>query len=302
MKIFDRFPNFLQGQNSDVLRSLIADVEVLDATHLLADTSARAVGADANTGSRILVVGDEPNLLNVISTFQNKSVEHFVQLNRADFFRDLFTSSMMMKRPDHFINNPVPFFVSKFSGKKEYEEEFRETNFTLRNTDEKNHLLDHLREFLSVVPSTNFHWASIVLIADELLMNAFFNAPVDSGGYSLNQHLPRNSKVKLTKGAVKFFLAHDKSRLVIGCEDPYGSIDRGLYLQKLLRAYNSEMPEVEATAMGAGLGSRLMLDRSVGFYVVVKKRIKSMVFCVLELGKSEVQTQNIPKGLHLCFW
>ena len=40
--------------------------------------------------------------------------EHIVQMDRADFAKELLASSLMTLRPQAFLKNPIPFFLSGF--------------------------------------------------------------------------------------------------------------------------------------------------------------------------------------------
>jgi hypothetical protein len=292
MKITARFPDILRTDNAELLLPVVGDLEVIDSKNI--------PGLDKPCPS--IVVGDENDTINLLGTFSHPKVQHFVQIARTDFLREIITSSLMLKRSEQFFVNPIPFFVSNYTGRLDYQKEFRQASFTLKSTDEKNQLLENLINFLGKTISTKPVWQSVALITDEMITNAFFHAPVDRGETPLFQHMPRNSKVKLTSGHVRFFIAHDHRRLIVGCEDPFGSFDRPTLLQKLRRAYSGEPSEVEKTGAGAGLGCKMIIDRSIGFCVMSRKHVKSSVFAVLELGKGELEIQNTPKNIHLCFW
>jgi hypothetical protein len=210
-------------------------------------------------------------------------------------------SCLLIKKPEGFLKNPIPFFVSNFEGDPDYKAKYRSASFVLKTTDEKTGLMSELRKFLTKRKSTKALMHPVLLIADELLANAFFNAPVDSLGTPTHRNVQRDASFKLSK-PVRFFIAHDRKRLVVGCQDDFGSISRTQLLQALSRAYSGKKSRVDAEARSAGLGCKMMIDRSLAFYVVTKKKRQSLVCCALDLGRGQLRAELVPKNVHLCFW
>ncbi len=98
------------------------------------------------------------------------------------------------------------------------------------------------------------------LVADELLSNALYNAPVDERGVRTRIDEPRHSPRKL-EGRDKVRLRHacDGRYLAIEVADGFGSLERSTILSNLARAVNVGAPDkVQWTRAGAGMGLGLV--------------------------------------------
>jgi CheY-like chemotaxis protein len=98
------------------------------------------------------------------------------------------------------------------------------------------------------------------LVADELLSNAIYNAPVDANGVRTRVDESRHSERKLEgKDRVTMRHACDGRYLAIEVTDGYGSLDRATILSNLARAVNVGAPDkVQWTRAGAGMGLGLV--------------------------------------------
>ncbi|HUS31866.1 MAG TPA: hypothetical protein VMZ53_25370 [Kofleriaceae bacterium] len=97
--------------------------------------------------------------------------------------------------------------------------------------------------------------AAATLIADELLSNAVFNAPVDSSGAHVHANDVRTDSRTLTsRDRVTLRYACDARYLAIEVNDDYGSLDRATILRCLTKASSRSRDKVSMTTRGAGIG------------------------------------------------
>lgn len=92
--------------------------------------------------------------------------------------------------------------------------------------------------------------------ADELLMNAIFDAPVDEMGKQIYAQTARSSDFDLAgKNEVELKVGFDGKILGVSVIDNHGSLDkRKLLNQHLAKSYKSSDYEMRPIAAGAGLG------------------------------------------------
>lgn len=97
------------------------------------------------------------------------------------------------------------------------------------------------------------------LIADELLSNALYDAPVDADGNRLRISEPRHTDRPLQdRDQVTLRYACDARYLAIEVNDHYGSLDRETILSHLAKApRRSELDKVDFSGSGAGMGIAL---------------------------------------------
>ena len=112
-----------------------------------------------------------------------------------------------------------------------------------------------------------------------------------------NIELPDQKKAKI-------FITHDERRLLIGCEDPYGSVSRLKLLNQLKKVFKQggELPSPNEGGAGAGLGSKMMIENSCGYFMVVDQNKKTLVCTALPLGVSYMKAERMSKNMHMVFY
>ncbi len=98
------------------------------------------------------------------------------------------------------------------------------------------------------------------LVADELLSNALYNAPVDATGRHTRVDEARHSPRRLVgREVVTLRHACDGRYLAIEVADGFGSLERSTILSNLARSVNQGAPDkVQWTRSGAGMGLGLV--------------------------------------------
>lgn len=292
MLLVEKFKDQFSPLMQTPLKDIIGDIKIVDFSEELSEEA-----ISKNT----IVVGEKVKARDVLLMMRRLGVEHFVQLDRKDHVRDIITSCMLLKKPGHFLENPTPFFVSNFEGNKGYEETVRKTQLRLLSTSQKQNVIEMISIFLESDERTKRFTSSVLTITDELISNAFFNAPVDINGLHLHKNEDRSSEVKI-KNPVRIFIAHDDYRLVVGSIDPWGSVNRQALLDTLLSAFLTEQADVNHKTAGAGLGCKMIIDNSMAFYIVVNSNVKTGVFCVLQIDQGLRRLVASPKNLHFSFY
>lgn len=119
-------------------------------------------------------------------------------------------------------------------------------------------------------------------VAEELLMNAIYDAPVDSKGKALYNHLPRQQAVLLdTHHQSTLRYASDGVFLAVSVVDPFGSLPKDLILRYLESNYRGESDISEhAGKGGAGRGLHQIVENADLTIFNVKKGAKTEVICL----------------------
>lgn len=138
----------------------------------------------------------------------------------------------------------------------------------IRCSDDREHVLERLRRYLDglCLPSRFAELACSV--ADELLMNAVYNAPVDGQGKRLYAQRSRSEPVVLGAGQEAIFrYACDGRLLALSMRDPFGSLERDVVFAHLARGLQRGSDQISAKAGGAGLGFYYIFS-SVSHFVI----------------------------------
>ncbi|HTJ44838.1 MAG TPA: hypothetical protein VL463_22180 [Kofleriaceae bacterium] len=132
-------------------------------------------------------------------------------------------------------------------------------------TEIREHVLDDAEQRVAVVErlDADVHAAGFgprvaaqaTLIADELLSNALYNAPVDAGGARYRGDVPRHGTRALTeREQVRLRYACDARYLAVEVGDYFGSLDRATILRCLAKAGGRRVEKVSMDTRGAGIG------------------------------------------------
>ncbi|MBX7231163.1 MAG: cyclic nucleotide-binding domain-containing protein [Bdellovibrionales bacterium] len=101
------------------------------------------------------------------------------------------------------------------------------------------------------------------LVAEELLMNAIYDAPVDKNRKSLFNHLSRTVEVHLSSDQYsRLRYATDGMFCAVSVEDPFGALNGPTILKYLERCYGLKNSEPEAHKGGAGRGLHQIVENS----------------------------------------
>jgi len=294
--LIERYESQLSKVKSQSIKELLKDLIVIDFER-------EKTFVDINP-KKTIFVGDENSVHEIIISMRKNRIQHFVQTSRNDFFYDLFASALMLKSPMDFINNPVPFFVTSFKSETETNEtKKKSTYYQFNSTKDKDVILSSVSQFFKDHPKIKNLEARGILIVDELMMNSLFNAPINSQRKYLFKYWDRRKDVSYPKTAknARIFLSYDEDRLLISCVDPFGSIDEKELFDCLEEVFLSNSKVKSTNERSLGLGCKLMIDNSIGFYVVVRKYEQSLVCCTLPVGTGHIEIDKMPKNLHFCF-
>jgi hypothetical protein len=207
--------------------------------------------------------------------------EQFAQQKRDDFGQELLVSSLMIGKSKSFLKNPIPFFFSGFrdpnSGTSETD---RNIVLSITKSTDKQPILDRLNDFLSQNSQLDAISDLCVQVADELISNAAYSAPVDGSGNHIFQETPRTTEIVFVeKRRPTFFCGYSSQRVVVGCQDQYGSFSKSGLVKHLSKALKDEKTSARVNTGGAGLGMKYMVENSANFYLYCDPGITSLVAC-----------------------
>jgi hypothetical protein len=132
----------------------------------------------------------------------------------------------------------------------------------VQNYDEKSAAIERLKTVAQVAGYRGPVRERILGVADELLMNALYHAPVDTRGKPLYKDMPRGEVSRVPLAApVTVQYASDGKSFAVGVRDRFGSVSRDVLTNYLTRAAAGQA-EIEQKTSGAGLGLATVLRSS----------------------------------------
>lgn len=129
-------------------------------------------------------------------------------------------------------------------------------------------------------------------VAEELLMNAIYDAPADSKGTPLYNHIARQQAIHLDThhhSVMKY--ATDGVYLAVSVTDPFGSLSKDVILRYMEKNHRGDVETGEAGKGGAGKGLYQIVQQSDLAVFNVKRGAKTEVVCLfyVEAHKKEPQ-------------
>jgi hypothetical protein len=127
-------------------------------------------------------------------------------------------------------------------------------NMEIGSYDEKVKALDVLNAYAELAGARGPVRDRMALVAEELIINALYHAPVDEDGVPLYQHLPRKELAgKHFERPVKVACASNGQHFAVAVRDAYGSLGKDTVVKFLGKGTHREL-EPEQKESGAGLG------------------------------------------------
>jgi|GEM_PF-2845553 len=226
---------------------------------------------------------------------------HVIQKNGLEYPKELITTEILIEQPSSFFEYPVAsiFKPSDLSPAGEKDHTLADTRFT--SSTQKRSVLELFGKAMESKGLQQTLIEDITLVADEMFTNAVFNAPF------VDKVTRENLNVNRVEAEVNFDpakpgrmrMAADETRIMVACEDPYGSLNLNGYLSKIKATYDrGAAATMNFGSGGAGIGSYIIFNTSASLFVGVKQGRATVVACLLPLGLSNRKRALLPKHLH----
>lgn len=127
-------------------------------------------------------------------------------------------------------------------------------------TEDKRAVIGDLEDFLDTIDCYGAIKNAVLLVADELVMNAIFNAPRDGDGNPKYSNRHREQLELEPDERVTFRYACDGRNVALSVSDRFGSLDREVIVKYLQRCFSGGPAEMEEKRAGAGLGLYMVFN------------------------------------------
>jgi CRP-like cAMP-binding protein len=129
-------------------------------------------------------------------------------------------------------------------------------------------------------------------VAEEMLMNAVYDAPVDSQGKSLFNHMSRKEEINLdTHQQSQLTFASDGVLLAVGVRDPFGGLTKDIVVNYLLSCYGGSAGSLNTGKGGAGRGLHQIIENADLTVFNVKKGVRTEVICLFNVDGQKKEAQ-----------
>lgn len=163
----------------------------------------------------------------------------------------------------------------------------------VRSSSERENLREEMHGYFKKMGVRSTVLERVNTVTEELLMNAIYDAPTDSQGRALFNHLPRRTEVVLDSHLQSLLrYSSDGVFLAVSVSDPFGALSKEMILRYLESNYRGETDIDEHRGKGgAGRGLHQIVENADLTIFNVKRGVKTEVICLfyVEGHKKEPQ-------------
>ncbi|MGZ3721575.1 MAG: hypothetical protein ACXVA9_01510 [Bdellovibrionales bacterium] len=260
-----------------------------------------AAGVKAPVDSSCVGIGDalEPEAL--LNFAVDSGLNHICQKTGHLFDEEIKSSNCIIESDQNFFSYPAGTILTPHDLSPQSERALIASDTTFTNSNQKQEILGNITAAVQGRALSQTILDDVIAVADEFFTNAIFNAPFVDMNTHKNPGLSRHSlEIKFEDGKQgRMFLAIDANRLVIGCEDPYGSLDLNRYLSKVRSTYQrGPAAAINFGPGGAGIGSYIIFNAGSSLYFGVWPGHTTLLCCVIPIGLSNRKRIQLSKHVH----
>lgn len=168
-------------------------------------------------------------------------------------------------------------------------------NFRFQTSKEKDSVIDGAVSFVSEQTGGRRFADDVRVITDEFFTNVIFNAfhgPNAKVSRTQEIHLPEDKPGEL-------HILGSQNELMIAVFDLFGSLEMDALINKIHKSFSVGLSRsMSYGSGGAGIGCRLVLDRSQRYWVIVLPGIFSAFFSILPFGPEARDADLDHKDVH----
>ena len=199
------------------------------------------------------------NIIDCLYNYDSKKYNFTYCVSKIVYFfdRQYFNDNCNLEefRPDNFIIGDFSFFPSFYSKIVQKNKKTFNDSYKIKSSKEINTVISSIMNKYEF-PYDHFK-ERVVVVLNELLFNAIFNAPLDDMGNPKFRFLDRKEEVLMPKGKeVDLKIENNKDHLIVECTDYYGSLNENIIKNYVYRT----ILRPENKKGGAGLGLNLIFN------------------------------------------
>ena len=150
-------------------------------------------------------------------------------------------------------------------------------------------LIEGMQDYFKNLGMRSVIFDRAAAVAEEILMNAIYDAPVDKSGKPLYNQLDRKQVVNLQKNEYgEFRYACDGMLAAISVADPFGAFPMQTLIKYLERNYSGSVETHEEGKGGAGRGLHQIIESSDLVVFNVRRNIRTEVIALFNLDPKAV--------------
>lgn len=169
-------------------------------------------------------------------------------------------------------------------------------------TASKHRIVGKVEEFLGRLDCYGTVKNAVLLVADELLMNAIFNAPRDAAGQPKYATWERSRAFMLEPHEhATFRYACDGRNIALSVTDRFGSLERDVIIKYLERCFTGVPAEVEQKQGGSGLGLYMVFNSITQLIFNIQAGVATEVIALFYTRSGSLAFKSSGRSLHIFY-
>jgi hypothetical protein len=170
------------------------------------------------------------------------------------------------------------------------------------STEDKLEAISDLDDYLDLIDSHRGIKEAVMLVADELLMNAIYNAPRDARGLPKYEQLDRRKPLTLEPDErARFKYACDGRYIALSVADRFGSLDRDVILRYLRSCFDGGPAEISDRTAGAGLGLHMVFSSITQLTFNIEKGVSTEVIALFYARSGALAFKTSGRSLNIFY-
>lgn len=165
-------------------------------------------------------------------------------------------------------------------------------NRTVTRSSQREELREELQAYFKKIGIRSTLLDRVNTAAEEMLMNAIYDAPVDSQGVPVFNHISRKTEIHLdTHQQAQLAYASDGVLLAVAVTDPFGSLTKEVTIDYLKSCYDGQPGSMNSQKGGAGRGLHQIVEAADLTVFNVKKGVRTEVISLFYIDGQKRDAQ-----------
>jgi hypothetical protein len=238
-----------------------------------------AVIARLAEGARLVAIVPMPSIEATVNVMKHTRVNAVLVADGLDVAQVASVGSRLLHGDVFGLEKIVPWGVKVYS-------------VLVGDYQEKSVAISAVSEFAEKLGVRRKYRDSIEQCLDEMLMNALYDAPVDTAGKQMFADIPTKTRISLRmeqRAVVQY--ACDGDTFALSVRDSFGALQGSTVVKYLDKCLHSEQ-QIDRKTGGAGLGLYIISNSATQFLVNLLPGVATEVICTFDLTAAKVQLKE----------
>jgi hypothetical protein len=239
------------------------------------------------------------DLLTVILS-QKREKEHLIQLFSHDRLKNLIARNNELSESELLVTTEKLLRGDIFGVDKYLSWGTDLVVQTVSDSAQKEDQVKQVGEFVAALKCDQRFVRGAEIVADELIMNALYDAPVDKDGKPTFAHKPRTERVTLPKSdQATLTYGSDGRYFAISCRDRFGSLKAPTVVSYLKKCFTQDENSVNMKAGGAGVGLYMIFQSTSQMVINIDPKKATETLGLLDIRASYRDSKTRSKSLNI---